>query len=279
MCLVRAASNKDKRECYSGPDYIAYKLVPSFFKLVVKSKWLFKFFSRRYFSKGIYEYVISRTKYFDEAFTTALEQEFDQIVIFGAGFDSRALRFSSLNKRTTVFELDAPLTQQEKLKAYQSKNLPLPEDLIFVPIDFNKENLADNISQSGFAAGKKTLFMLEGITMYLSKEAVEGTLRFVSDTSGSGSKVVFDYIYGGVLRGENKYYGEEGMYKRTAKVGEEWTFALEENEAESFLGKFGFKVKDCCDAHELEERYFKNSKGAVVAKINGIHAIITGAKS
>ena len=136
-------------------DYIAYKLVPNFFKLVVKSKWLFKVFSRRFLSKGIYEYVIARPKYFDAAFTTALEHGFDQIVIFGAGFDSRALRFSDLNKGTTIFELDAPITQQEKLKAYQSKKLPVPKTLIFVPIDFNKESLKDKMSQAGFVAGKK----------------------------------------------------------------------------------------------------------------------------
>lgn len=252
MCLARATAFKDKRECYTGPDYIAYELVPGFFKLVIKSRWLFKVFSRRFFSKGIYEYVIARTKYFDAAFTAALEQEFDQIVIFGAGFDSRALRFSDLNKGTTIFELDAPITQQEKLKAYQSKKLSIPKNLIFVPIDFNKERLEDKISQAGFVGGKKTLFILEGVTMYLSKDAVEGTLRFVSDTSGNDSMIVFDHIYSGVLRGENKYYGEKGMYKRTAQVGEEWTFALEENEAEPFLGKFGFTVKDCCSALELE---------------------------
>ena len=73
--------------------------------------------------------------------------------------------------------------------------------------------------------------------------------------------------------------GEKGMYKRTAKVGEEWTFVLEENEAEPFLSKFGFAVKDCCDAHELEERYFRNSKGAVVAEINGTHEIVTATKN
>jgi methyltransferase (TIGR00027 family) len=279
MCLVRAASYKDKRECYSGPDYVAYELVPGFFKFVIRSRWLFKVLSRRWFSKGIYEYVIARTKYFDEAFSAALSQGFDQIVILGAGFDSRAIRFGDLNSGTIVFELDAPITQQEKLKAYESKKFTIPKGLVFVPIDFNKERLEDKLNRAGFVAGKKTLFMLEGVTMYLSKDAVEGALRFISESSGKGSLIVFDHIYGGVLRGENKYYGEKGMYKRTAKAGEEWTFALEENEAEPFLAKFGFTVKDCCSAHELEERYFRNSKGVIVTKINGIHAVATAIKS
>ena len=171
-------------------------------------------------------------------------------MIFGAGFDSRALRFSNSNRATIIFELDAPVTQEEKVNAYHSKKLPIPENLVFVPIDFNKERLEEKLSRAEFIGGKKTLFMLEGVTMYLSRDAVEGTLRFVSDTSGSGSMIVFDHIYAGVLRGENKYYGEKGMYRRTAKVGEEWTFALEENETGPFLDRFGFAVKDYCNAHE-----------------------------
>jgi methyltransferase (TIGR00027 family) len=279
MCLARAASYKDKRECYSGPDNIAYELVPNILKFIVRSRRLFKAFSRRYFAKGIYEYVIARTKYFDKAFTDALEQQFDQIVIFGAGFDSRALRFNSLNKSTTVFELDAPKTQEDKLKGYQSKKISVPKSLVFIPIDFNKEKLKDKLKQSGFGTGKKTLFVLEGVTMYLSESAVESTLRFISDSSSVGSKVVFDHIYAGVLRRENRYYGEKGMVERVAKAGEKWTFALEEDEAKSFLSKFGFVVEDNCGSKGLEERYFRDSKGVIVGKVNGIHSIVTAIRA
>jgi len=278
MCLSRAASFKDKRECYSGPDNVAYVILPTFFKLLLKSRWLFKIFSWLYFSKGLYEYVIARTKYFDAVFIEALENNFAQILIFGAGYDSRALRFSELNKGTSIFELDAPITQKEKLKAYQSKKLVIPKNLIFIPIDFNKEKLEDKIRQAGFIAGKQSLFLLEGVTMYLSQDAIESTFRFISDISGTGSMIVFDYIYGGVLRRENKYYGEKGMYKRVAKVGEEWTFALEENEAERFLSKYEFIVKDHSSSNELEDRYFRNSRGHIVEKVNGTHAIVTGIK-
>ncbi|MBN1244361.1 SAM-dependent methyltransferase [Candidatus Bathyarchaeota archaeon] len=278
MCLSRAASYKDKRECYLGPDNVAYIILPTFFKLLLKSRLLFKLFNWLYFSKGLYEYVIARTKYFDAVFIEALEHKFDQILIFGAGYDSRALRFSELNKGTSIFELDAPVTQKEKLKAYQSKKLVIPKNLISIPIDFNKEKLEDKIRQAGFIAGKQSLFLLEGVTMYLSQDAIDSTFRFISDVSGTGSMIVFDYIYGGVLRRENKYYGEKGMYKRVAKVGEAWTFALEENEAESFLSKYGFLLKDHSGSNELEDRYFRNSKGQIVGKVNGTHAIVTAIK-
>ena len=279
-CLLRAASYVDEREYYSGPDGIAYKLVPPFLRLLVRSRWLFKLFSWPFFPRGMYEYVIARTKYFDALFTEALEQGFDQIVIFGAGFDSRALRFSKLNKGTRVFELDAPTTQQEKLKAYKVKKLVIPDNLIFVPIDFNKESLSDKMAQAGFVVGRKSLFLLEAVTMYLPRDAAESTFRFISDVSGIGSLIAFDYIYAGVLRKENKYYGERGRSLKTlVKVGEEWTFALEEGEDEHFLNRHGFSLKDHSGKPELEDRYFKNSDGVILGKINGTGAMATGIKT
>lgn len=171
------------------------------------------------------------------------------------------------------------MTQQDKLKGFQSKKLSLPKNLIFVPIDFNKEKLEDKIIKAGFKKSKKTLFELEGVTMYLSTDAMEGTFRFISDASAPESMVVFDHIYAGVLRDENKYYGEKGMIERAAKAGEKWTFAFEEGEANGFLGKFGFDVADNCGSEELGERYFRNSKGVIVGKVNGIHAIVTAVKT
>jgi methyltransferase (TIGR00027 family) len=278
-CLLRAASYVDKRECYSGPDDIAYMLVPPFLKLIARSRWLFKVFSRPFFPSGMYEYVIARTRYFDAVFREALEQGFDKVVIFGAGFDSRAIRFSKLNKGTRVFELDAPITQQEKLQAYQEKQLAVPDNLVFVPINFNKEKLADKMAQAGFVAGRKSLFLLEAVTMYLPQESVESTFRFIEGVAGRGSLIAFDYIYAGVLRKENKYYGErESSLKTLAKVGEEWVFALEEGEDERFLSRYGFSLKDHSGKPELEDRYFKNSNGVIVGKVNGTGAIATGIK-
>jgi len=279
-CLLRAASYVDRRPSYSGPDHIAYVLVPAFFKLLLKSRWLFGLFSRPFFPSGMYEYVIARTRYFDAVFIEALEDDFDQIVIFGAGFDSRALRFANLNKGTRIFELDAPTTQQEKLKVHQSKKLAIPDNLFFIPIDFNKESLQDKMAQAGFVAGKKSLFILEAVTMYLPQDAVESTFRFIEDVSGMGSLIAFDYIYAGVLRRENKYYGERGFSLKTlARVGEKWTFALEEGEAGQFLGRYSFSLRDHGGKAELEDRYFRDSDGVIVGKINGTGAIATGIKT
>lgn len=279
ICLARAASYKDKRECYNGPDNIAYELTPNKLKPIIRSRRLFRIFNRWLYAKGSYEYVIARTKYIDAAFKQALEEGFDQIVVFGAGFDSRAIRFAQFNKGTTIFEVDVPTTQQEKRSAFEKKKLIQPSNLVYVPVDFDKERLEEKMRQAGFKAGKKTLFTLEGVTMYLTAEGIDGTFHFISDSSATGSVVVFDHIYAGVLRRENRYYGEEGMVDSVAKAGEKFQFGLEEGEDAAFVGRFNFTLKECCGVKQLLERYFVNSKGKIVAKMNGTHIIVAAIKN
>ena len=277
-CMSRAASYRETRECYKGTDNIAYALVPGFIKLLLRFPRFCHVYNKYLAPKGIYEYVIARTKYIDSIFKDALKQGFDQIVIFGAGFDSRAQRFKHLNKKTKIFELDASITQQEKLKAFKNKNIMIPENLTYVPINFNQDSLADKLAGAGFEENRRSLFLLEGVTMYLSDDAVDRTFTFIRDVAGEGSWIVFDYIYAGVLRQENKYYGERDIFKTVAKAGEAWSFALEEGEIETLLDKYGFTLKDHSNSQALEEQYFKNREGNIVGKINGTHSIAWGIK-
>ena len=277
-CIYRAASYRETRECYKGTDHIAYVLVPSFVKLLLRFPRFCKWYNKYLAPKGIYEYVIARTKYIDSVFMDVLEQGFDQIVIFGAGFDSRAQRFSNLNRKTKIFELDAPITQEDKLNGFKEKDIMIPENLRYVPINFIQESLADKLTAAGFEKNRKTLFLLEGVTMYLSNDALDETFTFIRDASGKGSWLVFDYIFAGVLRQENKYYGEKDIFKTVANAGEAWSFALEEGEIESFLRKYDFNLKNHSNSQELEDRYFRNQEGEIVGKINGTHSIVTGIK-
>jgi len=185
-CMSRAASYMETREGYKGDDSIAYILVPGFIRLVLRFPRICQLYHKLFAPKGIYEYVIARTNYIDSVFMDVLEKGFDQIVIFGAGFDSRAQRFDHLNKSTRIFELDAPITQEEKLKAFEEKNIMIPENLVFVPINFNKERLAEKLPNAGFEEGRKSLVLLEGVTMYLSHAAIESTFGYIRDVSGRG---------------------------------------------------------------------------------------------
>lgn len=277
-CICRAASFREKRECYQGSDDIAYSLVPVMIKLILKSSLLCQLCGKYLAPRGIYQYVIARTKYIDSEFRDALIKGFDQIVIFGAGFDSRAERFDHLNKSTKIFELDAPITQQEKLKAFSKKKINVPANLVFVPINFNKENLSNKLIEAGFETRRKSMFLMEGLTMYLSSSTIDSTFSFFRDFSAMESLVIFDYVNAGVLLRENRYHGEKDILKTVSRAGESWTFALEQGEIESFLGHYDFNLKDHRNALQLEKKYFRNREGKILGKINGTHNIAIGTR-
>ena len=125
-CMSRAASSLEEESHYRSEDDIAALLVPSFVRVLLHLPPIKVLYRRTVASKGMYEYVIARTKYIDAAFKQALADRFDQIVLFGAGFDTRALRFRSALREIKVYELDAPLTQSAKINRFRRCVLTVP---------------------------------------------------------------------------------------------------------------------------------------------------------
>jgi len=278
-CLSRAVSYRERREAYKGPDQIAYRLIPGVIRLLLHLPGATKFFGRFGAPRGIYEYVIARTRFIDARFEKALKEGFRQAVIFGAGFDSRAQRFDRLNRGTRIFELDTSIIQEEKRKALEDRGIATPRSLVFVALNFNQESLAGKLAQAGYEAGQRTFFLLEGVTMYLTPEAVGRTFRFLQETAGPSSRVVFDFVWAGLAGQEDRYYGAGDILKRVNKAGETWNFFLEEDGVGKFLEEYGFGLEELCDARELEKRYFSDPGGRVLARMNGTHGLAAGIKT
>jgi len=277
-CVTRAASYYEKNSCYKSDDYIAPRLVPGIVSQMIKIKLIRSIFARKISPVGIYEYTIARTKYFDSVFYKAIQNDFEQILIFGAGFDSRGIRFLSEKSVLKVFELDIPITQNAKISQLKKRQIKIHPGITFIPVDFNKESLRDKLLDYGFKNNQKTLFLLEGLLMYLSAESVDSTFQIIDEFSAKKSEIVFDSIYLSVLRKENLYYGEEDVYNYVSKVGEGWTFGIEKNHIETFLNKYHFSLMQFLDSDKLEEKYFTDSNNSLVAKINGTHFIVNAIK-
>jgi methyltransferase (TIGR00027 family) len=268
----------ERDERFRGPDDIAGKLVPFLPKLLfLKCAPLRKLLIRRIMPRGIYEYVLARTELFDRAFRDAVLGGFSQIVILGAGFDTRAVRFHDGNRDTAIFELDAPITQQAKIEQFEKKGVEIPEEVTFVPIDFDKEDMAEKLYGAGYRNDCRTLFMMEGVTMYLSENGVTATLESIRDNSATGSMIVFDYIEASVLRREDTLYGEKDIYRITRDNDEGWTFGIEEGEIETFLSERGFRLAEHYTPAELQRIFLTAEDGTVYGKINGTHSIALAA--
>ena len=210
----------------------------------------------------------------DEAFLAALQAGYPQIVLLGAGFDTRALRFASQNQGTKIYELDVPTTQSPKIEIFHQRGLAIPPELVFAPINFDREDIFTVLSEAGFKDRQLTLFLWEGVSMYLSAEAVNNTLKFIRAHSAPGSRVVFDYIHASVLRRENRYYGEQEIFKTVANAGEGWTFGLEDGKITPFLAARGFEISAHYTASDLEKRYLTAEDGTLYKRVNGTHCIV-----
>ena len=274
-CISRAISVMEKRKHYKSDDYIAPLMLPTWFKTIIRLPFAKKIFTRVIAPKGIYEYVISRTKYIDFLFKQAILQNFNQILIFGAGFDSRALRFKNETGQIKIFELDVTVTQHTKINQYQRRNLTIPENLIFVPIDFDKDSLSEKLDESRFKKDLKSLFVLEGLIMYLQPESVDITFRTIQNYSGKGSWVVFDAVHYSVLHHRGKHYGGDGIKETVSKAGEQWNFGLNQDSIERFLNEYGMKLKDLKDSKDIEKDYFTSSNGQTNGCVNGTHFLVT----
>ena len=277
-CVSRACSALETNPYYKSDDTIAPLLLPSGLRPFLHIPPARRLFTRVAAPKGIYEYVIARTKYIDAVFEGALAEGFDQILIFGAGFDTRALRFQDEMENTRVFELDVPVTQGAKIGQYQKRHLVVPPGLIFIAIDFDKESLSMKLDQAGFIKRQRSLFILEGLVMYLQPGSVDETFQTIRDYAGQGSWVVFDYIFASVLRKEDLYYGETGIERRVSDAGEGWQFGIEKGGIEQFLARYALHLMDHKDAKELEKTYFTDDDGKTVGRVNGTHCLVTAEK-
>jgi len=135
-----------------------------------------------------------RTKAFDAALLDALQNGATQVVVLGAGFDSRAYRFQSQLASVHVMEVDLGPTQAYKKQRLSEILDAIPPNVSFVSMDFTKDNLLDELRKVGYSEQQNTFFLWEGVTYYLPESAVKDTLHFVRDHSASGSRIAFDYF-------------------------------------------------------------------------------------
>jgi methyltransferase (TIGR00027 family) len=205
---------------------------------------------------GVMGFLAARDRYIDDVLQDFLDKGLQQLVILGAGYDSRAYRFDGLKEQVRVFEVDHPTTQADKLARVQVIFGALSAHVTYVAVDFNTQTLEQRLEESGYDPTLKTLFIWQGVTMYLTAGAVDDTLYFVVRHAALGSAVVFDYIYRSVLDEVQKHGEVSNMRRYRFMTGERLTFGIEEGAVETFLKERGFRQIRDMDAQGLKQVYF-----------------------
>jgi len=196
-CVCWAQAFYEKNYLLKGDDYIAPKMIPFSIQLLIKLKFI-KIIST-IVPKSTYAYIVARTKFFDSVIKKTIENNFEQIILFCPGYDSRGIRLLNDNTKTKLFELDVKTTQAKKLKQLEKLKIFIPDDIAFIPMDFDNESIKDKLLNSGFKGNRRTLFVLEGAFMVLNKETVNTIFDLFRSLTGKESEIVFDYINQPVL--------------------------------------------------------------------------------
>jgi methyltransferase (TIGR00027 family) len=136
---------------------------------------------------GFRAFFVTRTRFFDSAVIRALRSGVDQVVILGAGYDGRALRFHSPG--VTFFEVDHPATQADKRERLGEVGAPL-DGIVFVTVDLIDPGWGDQLAAAGHDPSRRTLFTCEGLLRYLPEHAFRGLFATTAGRAAPGSEFV-----------------------------------------------------------------------------------------
>ena len=190
---------------------------------------------------------IARTAFIDNVVRRALAAGAAQLVILGAGYDTRAQRMPELS-RTRVFEVDRQATQEHKLSLLAASRS------VYVPVDFLKDDTFARLASHGWNRAVPTLFIWEGVTNYLDEAAVLRVLKEVGSCA-AGSSIVFTYVHRGIIDDSVAFEGAERLLRNLRNMSEPWTFGILPEELEGFVARVGLKLREDLGADEYRARY------------------------
>jgi methyltransferase (TIGR00027 family) len=197
---------------------------------------------------------VARTRLIDDSVIDAFKRGLEQIVILGAGFDARAYRLQR-PAMTRFFEVDQPSTSRAKRRLIQEHLGALPPDVAFVEIDFNRQEPGPALEKAGFRQQRPAFFLWEGVTNYLTANAVDATLRWIG-SSAPTSQLVFTYVHKDVIDAPASFGGTKRLGRTLARAGERWTFGMHPAEMRAYMAARGLELIDDLGAADYRTRYF-----------------------
>ena len=205
----------------------------------------------RPFSVGLRAFLVARSRYAEDLLVKAVAQGVTQYVLLGAGLDTFAHRNPYPELR--VFEVDHPATQQWKRELLQSSGLPMPSNLTYAPVDFERQSLPEQLQAAGFDVSVPSFFAWLGVVPYLTLPAFRATVGFIA-SQPSGSGLVFDYAQPRSALTFFEQLAHDSLAARVRLAGEPFQLHFTPAEVAAELGAFS-AIEDL-GSNEINARYF-----------------------
>lgn len=241
---ARAFGSREPDASVRNPDWLADRLIGQAELALISdhaiSKALDQDFCEAISDPDVFGFVwlmLVRTRFIDELMERAVRRGATQLVILGAGFDTRAYRFNELLQNAAVFEVDYGATQERKKRRVAAALGGVPENLVYASIDFVRESLGEVLRRAGFQPGRKTYYICEGVSMYVPEEGVKEMLRAIAEESAPGNGLLLEYMNRGGLELLRKY--PTGVIKNAFDWGEPFVFGVPDGQDREFFLQSG----------------------------------------
>lgn len=230
---------------------------------------------RERFLPGLDNTTRARVRYFDDFVKRSIEEGLGQLVILGAGYDTRDIRIEGARK-INVFEVDHPATQAVKIEKIKKIFGSLPDHVVYVPADLVIDDLGQRLLEKGYDVSKKTLFLMEGLLYYLPPKTVDEILSFIVRKSGKGSSILFDYFPESVVDGSSELEIGRNIRRYLAAMGEPLLFGIKEGTVETFLAERGFSQVRNVTTEDYKKAYFQgvNEGRTLISLQYFAHAVV-----
>lgn len=207
------------------------------------------------FATAMRAFMAVRSRYAEDQLAQAVERGVKQYVVLGAGLDTFAYRNPHTSLGLRVFEVDHPATQQWKRKLLREQGIAIPDSATFAPVDFESQTLEHGLREAGFVTSKPAFFSWLGVTMYLERQTVVGTFRFIA-SCGIGSGVAFDYAVPRESLSWIDRLAFDALSARVNMAGEPFRSFFSPVDLTNELQGMGFRRVEDLGSEEINTRYF-----------------------
>ena len=205
------------------------------------------------FGPGLWANLSCRKSYIDDNLAESLPGV-GAVVILGAGLDTRPYRLARVGD-VPVFEVDLPVNIARKRGIVSRVFGAVPPSVRLVSVDFERDDLLATLASYGYRLDSPTFFVWEGVTQYLTADAVRATFDQLAQAA-SGSRLDFTYVRSDFIDGIN-LYGAPALYKKFRLRSQVWKFGMLPEDVEAFLDGYGWRLIEQAGPDELMDRYVR----------------------
>lgn len=270
--MLRAYGALEKDPLVRNPDFLAKDFLADspLFRFMIGSgslrpihvcgRWGFE-----RIGPGTYWMEIARVRHYDEILLEEVARGVSQVVILGAGLDSRPYRFARQLQGARVIEVDHPSMAAHKRARVEDVLGALPPAVTYLSLDLTARDLADGLAETGFDAAAPTIVLWVGVSMYLSADAVSAVLRWVADRP-PGSSIGFDYFGKGFFTDERRFRAPRRTRRMIERSGERLEFGLDHETVPGYLSDHGLTVRSHLLCEDIERLYLRREDSKLAGR-------------